>query len=39
MFMGQQFLRWQGDPAEPPWYKMWVPKDLVKEGLNKKMLN
>ena len=22
-------------PADPPWYKVWVPKGLVQEGLNK----
>ena len=23
----------KGGPADPPWYKVWVPKGLAKEGL------
>ena len=36
MFMGTtvfEIAKGEGVPAEPTWYKVWVPKGLVQEGL------
>ena len=31
--MGATVFEIAGGPADPSWYKVWVPKGLVKEGL------
>ena len=32
--MGAMVFELAGGPEDPPpWYKVWVPNDLVKEGL------